>query len=479
MKWCLAARSAKMLVMFLVAHIWAAHATAGGQDTPPLRRPALTDFAFHQVIKVAGGAAAYRLELPEQVYANVDQRDLNHLAVFNARGELVPWFLQTPTAETRYQFETIPLVLFDGHATSQAKPRSTSVSLYQDAASLSVDINISPEMSAGMQQAGPQANVYYVDLKRLGQGKNLRQLKLQWDAAEPRHYEATVEVSQSRDFQNWKPVAKERVFRFMQGLSELEQNQVKVSPLHSAYLRIAINSETPLPALVAVHGQFEVTTRTTPAERWHAVPLEAQLNGGEYWFETPASLNIKRLRIRTPRQNSLGEVSVWSWRNDQWQLRRQTTLAQLQHEGSTVDKSLVELNVGPAKRWRLLFSADSIGYSEGLTEVEYSYGPQELVFLRHGEGPFTLAYGVLANADANIAWPHWLNNPDFPAKHLQSTEVTLAPPEQQVAEWKPGSAAEASPLSSRKWLFWSGAVLFVAVMLALAFYLFREINQAK
>jgi len=59
--------------------------------TPPLRLPALGDFQFRQPLDVGAAAPAYHFALPAEMYLEMGNPDWQHMAIFNARGEPLPW----------------------------------------------------------------------------------------------------------------------------------------------------------------------------------------------------------------------------------------------------------------------------------------------------------------------------------------------------------------------------------------------------
>jgi hypothetical protein len=57
-------------------------------------------FAFGMPVVIPADAAAYRVSLPIGVYQGVAREDLGDIRVFNARGEVVPYALSRPSAQT-------------------------------------------------------------------------------------------------------------------------------------------------------------------------------------------------------------------------------------------------------------------------------------------------------------------------------------------------------------------------------------------
>lgn len=443
-----------------------------------LRRPGPDDFKMTLPLQIQGEAAAYRLLLPDVVYETVDQAELNHLAVFNGRGEPVPWVLENPSSEPTSTLQTLPLVLFDG---SQAASRQAlgegrkHLSVYYNEDNLKVDIDLNPVMSNGLQQAGPQPNVFYVDLGKIQSGETLQQLTFKWSREVGLHFLIDVEVDTSTDFLNWKRIGKGRLFQFMSGREYMEHHLVRVDPPGGRYLRIRMLSDDDIPELHGVMGNFKTERMSEVQELWFDAALSPIGETDEFQFELPARHSIQRLRVTTEHQNSLGMVTVFYWR-DGWVQVARAALAQLTHGNQSRNKTELRLNSPPAQRWKLVFSSESLGYTSPSPQVMYSLAPKELAFVRYGDGPYSLAVGVAPDLRDVLDWSSSRRHPEFPARAQQSAAVIVLPPHYNPAteRWQ---ISEGTAAPSRAWLFWVGAILFVVVMLLLALYLYRDINQ--
>lgn len=73
--------------------------------------PAPQDFANGYPVVALSEASAYRITLPLAIYQGTVHDDLGDLAVFNARGEVVPFFIRPLPAETQpaHPPELLPL----------------------------------------------------------------------------------------------------------------------------------------------------------------------------------------------------------------------------------------------------------------------------------------------------------------------------------------------------------------------------------
>jgi hypothetical protein len=246
------------------------------------------------------------------------------------------------------------------------------------------------------------------------------------------------------------------------------------------YLRIRLASEGQIPPLQQVIGLFEAREYVKVPDRWFTAALERLPDETGYTFHTGASHYLHQLKIRSAIANSLGELSFYGLQNGRWQKNTETTISGFEHETTRQSEALISLKPMASNHWRLLFSAQSTGYLSVMPVVEYAWQAKQMVFVRQGQGPFTLAYGVPDEIRQDIRWPVWQNHPQFPDDQYQSTkvilgnvgehEVSLPPQDDALGWWTP---------AHRNVLFWLGAICFVLIMLALVMYLYREISNGK
>src|SRR5262249_42523772 len=76
----------------------AAFAAAGLAGSALAAEVSPQDFAFGMAIETAVPGSAYRFAVPAEIYTKVAHDDLRDIRVFNARGEVVPYELQSPRA---------------------------------------------------------------------------------------------------------------------------------------------------------------------------------------------------------------------------------------------------------------------------------------------------------------------------------------------------------------------------------------------
>ena len=104
------------------------------------------DFAYEVPLTTPGSAAAYRVPIPLEVYRHVAHEDLRDVRVFNARGEVVPYELETPEPQPAARPQGRSLALF---------PLRGEARVALDGLRISVQ---SQGTAVNVQTAGPQAS---------------------------------------------------------------------------------------------------------------------------------------------------------------------------------------------------------------------------------------------------------------------------------------------------------------------------------
>lgn len=431
------------------------------------RLPELSDFRFRQTITVGEKAVAYSFQLPDAVYQNVGHEDFEHMAVFNAKGELVPWRIRNSSNLPQWEKSRLPLVLFDARPNQTPQMDGEKISVYRDEATIRVDVTLDGNIANGLQQAGSNPNTYYVDLAEVEDRYNLKQLYFSISGTEP--WEADVRVSQSSNFKNWRKVAEERLFHYRKQQKTLKNWDMSVSGIVGPYLKIEVLGQGELPRLNSLTGLIEIRAEKVATERWFAADLKRGDVRGEYLVELPARHYLKGWQIESAHQNSLGTVRIFALLGGQWRPVQQASLSQIQRTNDRVTLH----NAPSSTQWKLVFTSPSVGYFDDAPSVQYAVAAYEMSFVAYGEGPYTLAYGIDPVRVKQIEWAGWKRHPNYPNAKYHSRDVSLQKPPQATFSLD----SLHLPSNQSYWLFWAGAILFVLVMLSLAVYLFREINS--
>lgn len=475
------------------------------------RLPQMRDFLYLQSLTVDGTrdggsdgssdgssdvkAAAYRFTIPEPMYESVGFNEFSHIGIFNEQGDLVPWRIETPAAQTYTADRIIPLTLFDGEQKRRPGGVKQHLSIEQGRDNVTLELMLDTATPSDDKGRSARRDVYYIDLTDVDDRRDLSTLYFKWeppqdsanvaqdnisdipDSQEGANFAVDVSISNSSDFKDWRLLKSGRLVNFQQGNAELRIQQMALQNLTGPYLRIQLASESRLPKLASVTGHIKSKGQIRVPEQWKSAELIRLESQPGYEFETTGNYVVTRLRIRSSIDNSLGEVTLFAFQNSRWVQLSHAKIAQLGQGESASVGTVIDVPSRSARQWRLVFSHGSAGYLSAEPTVEYAYAPREIVFVRQGGPQFTLAYGVPSWRAVQLTWPNWVNHPLFPKQQQQSDGLILGEISQQVVE--PGSQEEESArpfFSTPSFLFWFGAIIFIAVLLALAIYLIKEMK---
>lgn len=463
-------------LMFLSLAAPAAHPQVAAEAS---RLPQIEDFSIRQTLLIEGTAAAYKLTLPTEVYAGSGQDGLPPLAVFNQEGSLVPWQIVVPKAKVKTTTELLPLGFFNGNQQRHVAPSTGSLSIYQGNDSVRINLQRKPSFDAfpsGAIQNPTAPNIYYVDLSDIPNRNDLRKLDFQWEGDQLDDFSFDVKLSGSTDFDRWQPLGSARLVNFTQDRAALKINQVKVSMQSDPYLRIEFVDQQSAPQLKTLVGHFVSNEKIEAPIAWVPANLQRLDHEPGYEFDTGGGYPIHRISILSTTSNSLGEVSLYSFQHGQWVWMTRSRIVQLQHGNTTRNDTVIQVPPSRFRLWRMVFSRESTHYLTTPPVVKFGYRPEHLIFMRQGEGPFTLAYGITSELQSAIEWPNWSHHLNFPTIDYQSDRVQLG----EITRYTPKHLSpQPSKVPTTKILFWVGITVFVAVLLGLALHLLHEVRQTK
>ncbi len=208
---------------------------------------------------------------------------------------------------------------------------------------------------------------------------------------------------------------------------------------------------------------------------WRRVEVVGQDNGQRYRVDTGGSFILSQLNIASRMDNSVASVAIYSSRKAEgpWQFERRAELMQLSHEGKSIDDTRVFLG-RVEKRYLLLdFGAGSVSFRHTPPVVDIRYQPLELLFLRQGEGPFTLAFG---DPQAEAAGYYAEPAVHKPARQFQSTDLVTGELQRQSPKAR-ATTAEDTALDYGRLAFWISITGFVLLMLLVALWLIRDVRR--
>lgn len=400
-------------------------------------------------------AGAYRVELPEQVYARAADAQMRDMWVLDADGRAVPAMLFAADAPDAAPPRLHPLpwfVLPPAQSTAGSDVQVIS-ERSQDGRVLRVETRSDGEPAA--------AQAWLVDASNLDEPLLAIQVQVPDDAV----IDAQWRVEGSDDLRDWRTLqASASLLQVQRDGQRVRQLRIPL-PASARYLRLLPQSGSATVALTGVQGEAAGAS-VMMQRQWHALDAQhASADRRRFTFLAPGPAPFDRADIQLP-GNAAGIWRLESRDADDapWRLRAGPwALFQL---GAT-ERSPERALAAPIRdrQWRL--SSDDP--SAESPRLRLAYVPEVMVFVASGRPPYRLAAGSARDLRA----------------HAPLDAMLAQIRERRGAGWQPatariadaGQAGDANALQAprdwKKLLLWGVLVLAALVVLALAVSLLR------
>lgn len=372
----------KRALLFAAACMAAFTATAGTRD----------DYAREWPLRLArDDGGAFRVALTREVYATAQDANLADIEVFNAAGAAVPVALLGPSA-TLVRGTTpleVELRWFDIATAPGGEPNDLQVRAERDASGRvsRVDVGVMPTGTTA-----PRNPVLLVDLSQLR--SPLAALRFEWQAPAA-SAQANWRIEQSDDLASWRStgIGIELADLANDGAT-LRRDRVALDRTIGPYLKLVPGATaTPL-AITRIVAQI-APPPAEPQREWLELPgRRVDENGvAHYIYALDARIPAERADLVPAGGNSAAEWTLQSRENDKWTWQRRAGpwMAYAVNAGGAVERSAEQPLAGVVRdrAWR----ADSMQPGNAAPTLRLGWRPEEIVFLAHGEGPYTLAAG--------------------------------------------------------------------------------------
>lgn len=356
--------------------------------TPALagNQPDMRDFARVMPLTLSAGGALYELPLPAEVYLWSKRRDLGDLAVFNGRGEMVPFTLLEPKV-TRTSVPARQLPLFPLSAPARSLQGDLSLQVRTNEQGAIVNLNT----TQGVRPGRPSAS-YIVDASALDQPVAGFDLAL---APGSKGYVGTVRVESSDDLQQWQTRASGAVATLVAGERQLGRDRIEFSAVKARYFRLSVSPGEGVPRIESVAVRLEPPLATQQREKQNITITPVRDRDGEYLARTLGPFPVDRVRLIFRADNSLASVAILSRPDDKspWTERGSGTFYRLRRDASQVESTPLEIKPTSDQQWLIRVRQPGGNLGSVLPCLEVGWRPHRLLFTAHGEPPFRLAYG--------------------------------------------------------------------------------------
>jgi len=382
--------------------------------------------------------------------------DLGDLRVFNRESEQVPYALRRPATRSAHSdWQDLPV--FTLPIAEPASTAGTEVNI-----ELGADGTVVAVHGGELEHSG--RSDYLIDLSQYDH--DVADLELSWTETAD-NFISHFRVQASDDLNEWQTVTSSatlaaldtsgrQVFVNRIGLNDVATEYLKLQQLDGAHT-ITITSVT-------------ARTRQPQAPTRNHKTLTASVVDGGYEYDTGGTFALDRVAVEIARPSYLVEAQLYSKAHakDKWQDRGRRTFYQVAVNGSSVASDPVKY-VSPYHRfWRV----ELLSEETATPTLRVGWLPDELVFLRQGNPPFTLAYG-----QADISGRQWPIN-DLLSRLGTAEEFDLLPlatlREPEVLGGSARLIAKPAPIDWQTITLWIILVLGVAVIGALAYRVVRQ-----
>jgi hypothetical protein len=417
------------------------------------------DFAYGMPILATEVAAAYRVQLPVDVYKVSVREDFGDVRVFNAKGEAVPYVIRRMDVQRAEgpglgaPGQTLPL--FPLHGESQAGSQGFRVTLDSPNGAIKLQTDGRASSDAPVRQ-------YLIDARPFD--AVIAALQLSWPGSSA-DYSGRMRVECSDDLATWRMVvAAAPVANLRAGTQQLIESRVETPNIKAKFWRLSWLGAGPSFELTEVRAE---AAQGPPRVNWSTLVITGKADPhvpGDYEFDLGARFPLERINLILPDANSVYLADFKSRARDKnpWREVIRAGVYRLTTADGQQSNGPIEIALDRDRYWHAHLSGDS-GANMAL-RLQGSWSPSEIEFVAHGTPPYLLAYGssdvVAASTDLSV----------IPSDALIST-ATLG--SRSVLGGEGRIAAAGEPLDKRN-VLWAVLVMAVAALATMAARLARN-----
>ncbi|HNR91542.1 MAG TPA: DUF3999 family protein [Dokdonella sp.] len=424
------------------------------------------DYAIVMPIATPGDSAAWRIELPLDVYAWSQDEALRDAAVFDADGRAVPlaeWTPSTTTPSGGRQARILPLAL------------PTQGTAARDDLRLLVERDGEGRLRLGTTRETPASaptRAWLLDVEAFADG--IDRLRLEWTEPHDGVF-ARFAIDASDDLQGWRTLRADAAIALLQQAdARIERRTIALDGQRARYLRLRRLDDGPVLEDLAVDVErLARNTKQREPLQWQAAEIIVKdATNAAFDYRLPARLSIEALRVELVGDNSAAELALSAHlgTHDGRPLREpllRLTAYRLRTGDDVIDQG--DIALARSRRLDQLHLASTRPLAAA-PKLQVGWRPPSLVFLAEGRAPYVLAAGhaEARREAASLATPLAV----LRARFGNDWQPPLATP--GAAREAAGQAALTPPPPPTSWrsgLLWgvliAGAVLVAGIALSL------------
>jgi uncharacterized protein DUF3999 len=412
------------------------------------------DFAYGCPIVSSADASAYRITLPLAIYQGTVRDDLGDLAVFNARGEVVPFFIRPVPADAQPTNSPKFLPLFPLLGPTPATTADMRVTVNAPRVALT--------LNSSAVAAGSVPHQYLLDARALEEP--VAALHVVWEHA-PLEFSGRMRIESSDDLDSWRMVAGAApVASLRADGQQFLLARIELPPTRARFWRLSWVGDVPSLPITKVRAEF-AQAHADPG--WSSEMVAARQDARrstDYVFDLGGHLPVERVDLRLAEANSVAAADLYSRKDprDAWNFvtrarfyRIHTPHGDDQNEPVTV----------PLNRDRYWLARMPNPPSAGDLALIAAWHPSELLFLAQGNPPFLLAYGSSSSTAARTDLTPFVSDIVVPPATLADAEKLGGAARLVVA--KP-------PFPWRRWILW---LVLLGALAALGYMAARLLGE--
>lgn len=386
-----------------------------------------TEFARGRVL-LDNENLVQRASLDRDVYEWVVREDLGDLRVFNGNGEEIPYALRRPAVtSTHTGWQSLPLFPL---------PVADPV---EGAAAVNIELGDGGTVVAvqGGSSGVDHFRAFLIDASHYD--LPIAEIDVGWQADLDNRI-SRFRVESSDDLDQWSTVLNSTTLAALETNGQRVQvNRIVLPGVRSHYLRLTSLAGTePIPI-----SHIRVRSKHSQAPERHWKTLAASVVEGGHEFDTGGLFATDRVSLTLESPSYLIEAQLYSRDRPDgpWQDRgvRNFYRVAVDHEGTAaVTGDPVSYATTRDRYWR----AEPTPDPDAALSLRIGWLPDELVFLRQGPAPYTLAYGkadtpgrqwpvqdLLARLDTEANWESLPLTGLSEAQTLAGKAALVPPPE--------------------------------------------------
>ena len=447
-------------------------AAADPNEQAPLR-PA--DFAYGRDVALPESPQpVVRVELPIDVYRVMRGPGLVELMVFNGRGAQVPHAIGGPPEQpVTVETAVLPFFPITVEATKKASSGGLALDVERDAQGEVIRIAaLSVGEKTGAAEPAPAQPIESYVLDARAVSRPIVALNVQLEgSADARILPLQLEASDT--LVTFRPISVQgAIVQLGHGGDRIDSNLIELPASESKFYRLRPAN---LPSFPAPILRVTATLASTEAERVYerlvVRPAQAP-KPNIYRFDLGGPVPVDRIDVELPETNTIvnAELAASDKPDGPYYPVERLRLYRVTNAGVEARSLPFDLERRDDRYYELRIEAKGGGVGSGSPALVAYRIPDDLVFLRRGDGPFTVAYGryrvdpVRFEADDLLSLLPKDNPPA--ARGALGPQKTLGGPERLIAP--------DPPPPYKAYVVWGVLILGVLLLGGLAFHLARE-----